>query len=135
MPDYPKDDLLDRITIVPGTFAGKPVIRGRRLAVEHVLDMLAAGDDPDTILRGYPWLEPEDIGACIRYQQWLDRIEGAQGETWEEDVEEGDLASTEREAGRADDSEWTASVEPDYDSEEDKLTIAASAGRRVIGYA
>ena len=39
------NDLLDRITINPEIFSGKPIIRGRRLAVEHVLDMLAAGDD------------------------------------------------------------------------------------------
>ena len=62
-----EQDLLDRISIVPGIFGGKPVIRGRRLAVEHVLGMLAAGDDPPTILEGYPWLEPEDIRACLVY--------------------------------------------------------------------
>ena len=53
--------LLDRITVNPSIFAGKPIVRGRRLAVEHVLGMLAAGDTPETILEGYPWLEPEDI--------------------------------------------------------------------------
>ena len=60
-------DLLRRVTVVPGIFGGKPVIRGRRLAVEHVLGMLAAGDDSATILEGYPWLEPEDIQACLVY--------------------------------------------------------------------
>ena len=35
---------------------GKPIVRGRRLAVEHVLGMLAAGDTIETILEGYPWL-------------------------------------------------------------------------------
>jgi len=59
--------LLDRITVNPAIFAGKPIIRGRRLAVEHVLGMLAAGDTPETILEGYPWLEPEDIQACLAY--------------------------------------------------------------------
>ncbi len=62
-----EQDLLDRISIVPGIFGGKPVVRGRRLAVEHVLGMLAAGDDRETILEGYPWLEPEDIQACLVY--------------------------------------------------------------------
>ena len=62
-----ENDLLNRITIVPTIFGGKPVIRGRRLAVEHVLEMLAAGDDSQTILDGYPWLEPEDIKACLLY--------------------------------------------------------------------
>ena len=64
-------DLLNRISVVPGIFGGKPIIRGRRLAVEHVLGMLAAGDDPQTILDGYPWLEPEDIQACLFYARRL----------------------------------------------------------------
>jgi uncharacterized protein (DUF433 family) len=63
--------LLDRITINPGIFGGKPIIRGRRLAVEHVLGMLAAGDSPDVILQGYPWLEMEDIRACLAYAHKL----------------------------------------------------------------
>lgn len=60
-------DLLKRITVNPRIFGGKPIIRGRRLAVEHVLGMLAAGDTPEETLRGYPWLEPEDIRACLLY--------------------------------------------------------------------
>lgn len=69
------DTLLTRITSHPDILAGKPVIRGRRLAVEHVLDMLAAGDDASTILSGYPWLEPEDIQACLAYAALLARHE------------------------------------------------------------
>ena len=57
--------LLERITVNPKIFNGKPMIRGRRLAVDHVLGMLAAGDTPETILEGYPWLEREDIQACL----------------------------------------------------------------------
>ena len=60
-------ELLDRIVVVPRIFGGKPVIRGRRLAVEHVLAMLAAGDDEETILRGYRWLDPDDIQACLLF--------------------------------------------------------------------
>jgi len=59
--------LLERITINPKIFGGKPIIRGRRLAVEHILGMLAAGDSSETILEGYPWLEPEDVQACLVY--------------------------------------------------------------------
>ena len=59
--------LLERITVNPKIFGGKPIIRGRRLAVEHILGMLAAGDTVDTILEGYPWLELEDIQACLAY--------------------------------------------------------------------
>jgi len=61
------DQLLKRITVDPTIFGGKPIIRGRRLAVEHVLAMLAAGDDSQTLLTEYPWLEPDDIRACLAY--------------------------------------------------------------------
>jgi len=64
-------ELLSRITVNPAIFGGKPIIRGRRLAVEHVLGMLAAGDTPETILEGYPWLEPQDIRACLVYARRL----------------------------------------------------------------
>lgn len=63
--------LITRITMDPQIFGGKPIIRGRRLAVEHVLSMLAAGDSAETILKGYPWLEPEDIQACLLYARRL----------------------------------------------------------------
>lgn len=59
--------LLSRITVDPNIFGGKPIVRGRRLAVEHVLGMLAAGDSFETILEGYSWLEREDILACLVY--------------------------------------------------------------------
>jgi len=71
-------DLLERITVNIDIFGGKPIIRGHRLAVEHVLGMLAAGDDFETILQGYPWLEREDIQACLVYARRLvghERIE------------------------------------------------------------
>jgi uncharacterized protein (DUF433 family) len=73
-----EEELLKRITVNPEIFGGKPIIRGRRLAVEHVLGMLAAGDSPETILEGYPWLQPEDIQACLIYAYRLvghERIE------------------------------------------------------------
>ena len=60
-------DLMKRITVNPRIFGGKAIIRGRRLAVEHVLGMLAAGDTTDTLLAAYPWLEPDDIRACLLY--------------------------------------------------------------------
>ena len=59
--------LLSRITVDPRIFGGKPIIRSRRLAVEHVLGMLAAGSTEQEILAGYDWLEPEDIRACMVY--------------------------------------------------------------------
>jgi uncharacterized protein (DUF433 family) len=59
--------LLARITFNPKIFGGKPIVRGRRLAVEHVLGMLAAGTTQETLLSGYPWLEREDILACLAF--------------------------------------------------------------------
>ena len=73
-----EEELLKRITVNPKIFGGKPIIRGRRLAVEHILGMLAAGDTTQTILEGYPWLEPKDIQACLIYAHRLighERIE------------------------------------------------------------
>lgn len=66
-----EDQLLKRITFNPRIFGGKPIVRGRRLAVEHVLGMLAAGDSTETILRGYPWLDGDDIRACLLFARRL----------------------------------------------------------------
>ena len=66
-----EDTLLERITVNPAIYGGKPIIRGRRLAVEHVLGMLALGDAMETILAGYPWLEQEDVQACLVYARRL----------------------------------------------------------------
>lgn len=73
-----RDELLNRITFDPRIFGGKPIVRGRRLAVEHVLGMLAAGDDVATILAGYDWLERDDVLACLEYARRIvghERIE------------------------------------------------------------
>ncbi|MGI8503366.1 MAG: DUF433 domain-containing protein [Hassallia sp.] len=69
--------LLERITVNPQIFSGKPIIRGRRLAVEHILEMLAAGDTIETLLEGYPWLEREDVQACLVYARLVadERVE------------------------------------------------------------
>ena len=70
--------LLKRISVNPQIFGGKPIIRGRRLAVEHVLGMLGAGDTVEDILQAYPGLEREDIQACLIYARRIaanERIE------------------------------------------------------------
>ncbi len=59
--------LLARITTNPDIFGGKPIVRGMRLAVEHILADLAAGETPDTILANFPFLEAEDIRACLLF--------------------------------------------------------------------
>jgi uncharacterized protein (DUF433 family) len=73
-------ELFGHITCDPCIFGGKPILRGRRLAVQHVLDMLAAGDDEAIILSGYPWMEPEDIQACFAYASRIELMPaGAEG--------------------------------------------------------
>lgn len=60
-------DLLSRITIEAGKCGGKPCIRGYRMRVSDVLDLLAAGATFEEILTDYPFLEREDILAAISY--------------------------------------------------------------------
>ena len=60
-------ELLERIAVRTDVFGGKPIIRDMRIAVEHVLGMLAAGDSAETVLREYSMLEPEDIQACLLF--------------------------------------------------------------------
>lgn len=67
MAEDERDELLGRITYNPEIFGGKPIIRGHRMAVEHILDMLAMGSTAEEILRYHSWLEPEDLLACLEY--------------------------------------------------------------------
>jgi uncharacterized protein (DUF433 family) len=60
-------DLLDRLTINPDQCGGRPCIRGMRIRVIDVLGLLAAGQSREEILRDYPYLEPDDIDACVTY--------------------------------------------------------------------
>jgi len=60
-----------RISIDVEVLAGKPVIRGTRLAVEFILDLLAAGQSETEILANYPGLMREDILACLEYASYL----------------------------------------------------------------
>jgi uncharacterized protein (DUF433 family) len=57
----------ERITINPDILVGKPVIRGTRLAVEFIVDLLAQGWSEKEILRNYPGITREDIHACLAY--------------------------------------------------------------------
>jgi uncharacterized protein (DUF433 family) len=59
--------VLARITIDPDIFGGKPIIRGHRLAVEHVLADMAAGETQESILANFPFLESENIQACLLF--------------------------------------------------------------------
>jgi len=61
------DQLLARIVVVPGTMGGKPVIRGSRLAVDFVLNLMAHGATEQEILDEYAGLTTEDIRACFLF--------------------------------------------------------------------
>jgi uncharacterized protein (DUF433 family) len=57
----------DRITADPKVLVGKPVVKGTRISVELVIDLLAAGWTQEQILDSYPNLTAEDIRACLAY--------------------------------------------------------------------
>jgi len=59
--------LLERITLNPKVMVGKPVIKGTRLTVEYILNLLAHGAKPEEILEEYEGLTAEDIRACILF--------------------------------------------------------------------
>ena len=60
-------DLLQRITIDPEQCGGRPCIRGMRIRVTDVLDLLANGLSPEQVVEELPDLEADDIRACLRY--------------------------------------------------------------------
>jgi len=60
-------ELLQRITYNPGIFNGKAIIRGMRIRVTDILEMLAGGMTPEEILNDFPYLEADDIKACLHY--------------------------------------------------------------------
>jgi len=60
-------ELLDRVTLNPNQCGGHPCIRGMRIRVKDVLEMLAGGASEEEILQDYPYLEADDIRACLEY--------------------------------------------------------------------
>src|SRR5437660_11563795 len=62
-----KPELLKRVTIEEGKCGGKPCIRGKRIRVTDILDLLSSGASYEEILHDYPFLEREDIFAAIEY--------------------------------------------------------------------
>jgi len=65
----------ERIAIDPNVLVGKPVVRGTRLAVEFIIDLLAQGWSEADVLRNYPGLTHEDIQACLNYASAVLRAE------------------------------------------------------------
>ncbi|MGC9335053.1 MAG: DUF433 domain-containing protein [Anaerolineae bacterium] len=63
--------VLERITVDPEVFGGKPCIRGLRFPVSRLLGLLASGETPDSILQSYPYLEQADIDEALQYAAFL----------------------------------------------------------------
>lgn len=61
----------DRITVDPEVCSGKPCIRGLRFPVSRILGLLSAGETKESIMKAYPYLEPEDIDEALRYAACL----------------------------------------------------------------
>lgn len=61
------ESLLSRITLNEAVCNGKPTIRGYRITVRTILEYLAAGETEENILEAYPFLEREDIAACLQF--------------------------------------------------------------------
>ena len=57
----------DRISVDPEVCGGRPCIRGTRIRVSDILDMIADGASPDDIVTGYPYLDMDDVAAALRY--------------------------------------------------------------------
>jgi uncharacterized protein (DUF433 family) len=68
-------DWEERITVDPKVMVGKPVIKGTRLAVEFIIDLLANGWSETQILDSYPGVTHEDVVACLRYANELVKSE------------------------------------------------------------
>ncbi len=62
-----REDLLRRVTLEAGKCGGRPCIRGYRMRVSDVLDLLASGVSEEEILNDYPFLEPDDIRAALAF--------------------------------------------------------------------
>jgi uncharacterized protein (DUF433 family) len=60
-------EIFERIDIDENICNGKPIIRGKRITVQTILEFLSAGESEEEILKQYPSLEPEDIKACLRF--------------------------------------------------------------------
>jgi uncharacterized protein (DUF433 family) len=65
----------NRIVVDPEILVGKPVVKGTRLAVEFIIDLLAQGWTEAEILRNYPGLTQEDIRACLVYARTVLKAE------------------------------------------------------------
>ena len=73
MKNRSREELLQRIWIDPARCGGKPCVRGHRIWVSLILDLLASGSPPIAIIEDYPGLVEDDIFACIAYGAEMSR--------------------------------------------------------------
>jgi uncharacterized protein (DUF433 family) len=66
-----KENMLTRIVIDPNILVGKPIIKGTRLAVEHILDLLGEGMSIEEVIQEHTQLKKEDVLACILFARQL----------------------------------------------------------------
>ncbi|MHB1908585.1 MAG: DUF433 domain-containing protein [Nitrososphaerales archaeon] len=65
----------DRIAIDEGTMTGKPVIKGTRITVELIVDLLSEGWTVESVLQNYPQLERQDVNAALKYAAEVLKLE------------------------------------------------------------
>ena len=64
-------EAIERITVDPKVFGGRPCIRGLRFPVSKILDLIASGMTTEEVLADYPYLEAEDIRQSLKYAAWV----------------------------------------------------------------
>ncbi len=73
MTDPDREDFFERLDSDPAVCGGQVCVKGTRIPISLILDMLAGGDSIDELLAGYPTLAREDIAAALAYGAWLAR--------------------------------------------------------------
>ncbi len=71
-------EAIERITVDPKVFGGRPCIRGLRFPVSKILDLIASGMTTEEVLADYPYLEAEDIRQSLKYAAWVVQEEQAE---------------------------------------------------------
>jgi len=93
-------DWQERISIDPAVLGGKPVIKGTRLAVEFIIDLLAQAWTEEEVLANYPGITHEDIQACIAYASTREYVHSQRGKYKGKGLLKALMAEKEREKGQ-----------------------------------
>ena len=126
----------DRIIVDPQVLAGKPIVKGTRISVELVIDLLAAGCTPQQLLDSYPTLGADDIRACLAYASEIlhgEKVPSATGMKFLAD-ENCPRAAVDALRGASFDILWIAEAKPG-DTDVGVLAISVSTGRLRLSFA